>query len=187
MQLGGKIFLQFVLAMFACCVGFAGVSSSGKKVDGDDYNVNKLIENFVDGREYLYYSIGHHGYSWTTIVRENDGYAIMYGCTRDKSIHKITKHRKSRVLEWGFDSLRVLSSNLITREADNYITIYENIGLYFDGDSALFKLNDMKNKPASFHGMNSEHHNEMMNKLNYFMYWICMPEDVQGMLPTPKI
>lgn len=173
----------------------AGLSVCYSKVNGQttsEYDtfikrsaINDSIGEIIDGKDFLYFTIGHNGHIWSIAFADSDDYVILSGSTRDNSSRIDTLPGPIPILRWGIDSLAVQACGMTTTtdKSDFHWNIFEQLILFSAYKEKLFEWEN------SFHFCDKDidTFNNNFNKLLYFMHWMAYPKDVKELLPQPEI
>lgn len=141
------------------------------------------------GKDFLYYSTGHHGVVWSLIYREAGSYRMRIGTTREYNQVMNAEfdtvaflNANGKLLAWGLDTLPVIAKKMKPQHRTVYWPIYESLyslnaktGDEFFSDNAI-----------GYSGPDSVAFNEKFTKLNMLMYWLAAPE-VRQVIPESII
>ena len=141
------------------------------------------------GKDFLYYSTGHHGVVWSLVYREAGSYRMRIGTTRGNNQVMNAEfdtvaflNANGTLLAWGLDTLPVIAKKMTPQYRTVYWPIYESLyslnaktGDEFFSDNAI-----------GYSGPDSVAFNEKFTKLNMLMYWLAAPE-VRQVIPESMI
>ena len=145
-------------------------------------NINDTLSTKIIGKEFIYFTKGHHGHIWSLAINNVDKYILIAGNTRIGSIRIDTISSDNSILSWGIDSLQYFFGKMNSVYCEFYWPFYERLVLYSDNAKLMF---DSENA-ISYSGPDSVYFNEKLNRLKYFMYWSALDIEVQKKLPMPK-
>ena len=144
-------------------------------------NLNDSVAHLTKGKNFLYYTKGHHGHIWSVVIPENDYYIISSGNTRNNDFRIDTISLDIQVLRWGLDTMSLYSNKMGQGENLTYSPFYERLVLFSSQNKIIF---DCSNSDI-YRGPDSAAINKSLNELKYLMYWIALPVDIQKKLPSP--
>lgn len=141
------------------------------------------------GKDFLYYSTGHHGVVWSLVYREAGSYRMRIGTTRGNNQVMNAEfdtvaflNANGKLLAWGLDTLPVIAKKMTPQHRTVYWPIYESLyGLNAKTGDEFFSDNAI-----GYSGPDSVAFNEKFTKLNMLMYWLAAP-DVRQVLPESMI
>lgn len=175
--------MKYLAALFLLIVGFIICSSQSNNRHSEVFNdFNDSINNIIEGRRFLYYTIGHHGHIWSVAVAGKDGYILISGNTRANDYHIDTLSINEPILKWGLDTMASYSKNMKTIENSSYSPFYKRLLLFSSQKEIIFDWE----RTNTYRGTDSLTFNEKFNKLKYFMLWTAFPPEFQEKLPTAK-
>lgn len=139
------------------------------------------ITGIIEGKEFLYYTKGHHGHIWSLAVSENSHFIIASGNTRTKDCHIDTIYLKESVLKWGLDTLVAYCQKMQPVASSSVGPFHERLVLFSSQKEIIFDCTDTN----TYSGPDSITFNNQLNELKYLMYWFATPIEIQKKLPTP--
>lgn len=152
-------------------------------------NIRDSIKMEMSGKDFMYYSIGHHGVVWSLIYREAGSYRMRIGAAQESNVVLNAEFdtaaffkTNAKLLAWGLDTLPVIAKGMTPQYRKEYWPIYES--LY----SLNMKTGDefVSDNAIGFSGPDSLVFNEKFTKLNLLMYWLAAPE-VRQVIPKSII
>lgn len=173
------------LAPFFCLiVGFMACSSSLNKPHFDVIsNLDDSIVSIIEGKEFLYYTKGHHGHIWSLVVSEKERYILISGNTRKNDCLRIdTIYTSEPILKWGLDTMKSYCHKMKPVEKSSYWPFYERLVLFSSSREPIFDCTETD----TYSGTDSVIFNKKLNELKYFMYWNAVPIEIKEKLPSPR-
>ncbi len=144
------------------------------------------ITDIIEGKEFLYYTKGHHGHIWSLAVSEKGHYIIVSGNTRNNDCHIDTIAKSDfvneSVLKWGLDTMALYSHKMKPVESSSYWPFYERLVLFSSHKEIMFDCIETN----TYSSPDSVTFNKKLNELKYLLYWLATPIDIQKKLPTPR-
>ena len=180
------ILLFFILLESVFAFSFHSATIENQSVP---QTVRDSLKVEMVGKDFLYYSTGHHGVVWSLIYREAGSYRMRIGTTRGNNQVMNVEfdtvaflNANGKLLAWGLDTLPVIAKKMTPQHRTVYWPIYESLyslnaktGDEFFSDNAI-----------GYSGPDSVAFNEKFTKLNMLMYWLAAPE-VRQVIPESII
>ncbi|MDE6206232.1 MAG: hypothetical protein K2M55_00300 [Muribaculaceae bacterium] len=150
------------------------------------YQFNDTILDIIDGNEIIFFSTGHHGYSWTMAVSRNGYYVMLGGSSRDNNLRIDTIITNNPILDWAIDSLAIYGREMKQPKNDGYITIYQDLLVFSADKKLLFEGTNLMNR--HFVGPDLKYFYDNFGRLYYYMfYYLFSEEELKSIkLPSPK-
>ncbi|MDE5643698.1 MAG: hypothetical protein K2I56_09445 [Muribaculaceae bacterium] len=171
--------LVIILLLILSVVSYS--SPTGDQSDGNIRIFHDSIPGIIEGKDFLYFIVGHHGHIWAYVVSEEEGYIAVSGDTRTGDFRIDTISKDATRLKWGLDSLALCCHEMKPVKRTEYWTVYERLALVSSKKEIIFDCVDTK----LFSGPDSVTFNEKLSKLKYMMLWIAFPIEYKDELPTP--
>ncbi|MDE5880275.1 MAG: hypothetical protein K2H60_00965 [Muribaculaceae bacterium] len=181
---------------------FISLFSQDRQVEVNDADKNESLvdnrieglldddsRNFISGKPFVFYSIGHHGQIWALICKDSTGFRIYNGTTRhwlksEKSdlLDTLSFIENNRItLKWTFDSLSSATKRMKPVDQKVYNPLSYELILYDHRNIPVFIDNDA----VFYSGSDSVNFNRHINKLSYLMFWLAAPS-ARKHLPIPN-
>lgn len=174
--------MKHLLVIFLLISSALGSSSQWNNQRSDIIsNFGKSITDILEGKEFLYYTKGHHGHIWSLAVSEKSHFIIVSGNTRNNDCHIDTISIKESVLKWGLDTLALYCHKMQPVASSPYWPFHERLVLFSSSKKIIFDCTDTN----TYSGTDSVTFNKKLNELKYLMYWFATPIEIQKKLPTP--
>ena len=160
------------------------VASNFNKCNEDEISRNVLpdsVYSLLKGKSVIFYSYGHHGYSWSLIAKMDSGYQAFSGRvgyggenhfnkpTDSNQFNTTLLFSKNHALfSWGLDTIahEIKSMKKISRET--YVTFYTNLSIINSDGVNVFNSDDA----VAYSGPDSLCFNKKYHKLCLIMYWL---------------
>ena len=152
------------------------------------------IYSLVKNRPVIFYSYGHHGYTWAMIANIDGnlrafsgriGYDSRYlnESTEDDRFDSTLLFSKNRALfSWGFDTIPTKSGVMRKVDREHYITFYTDLSIFNSEGNNVFNSNDA----VAFSGPDSINFNQKFNRLSLIMYWLSFHK-IREYIPEAEI
>ena len=144
-------------------------------------NLGDSVTDLIEGKEFLYYTKGHHGHIWSIAVSEKSHFIIVSGNSRNNGCQIDTLSIKESVLKWGLDTLALHCSKMLPVANSSYLPFHEQLALFSTQKEIIFDCADTN----TYSGPDSVNFNKKFNELKYLMYWYATPIEIRKKLPTP--
>jgi len=178
--------------------------SNNPESNSDDYrDLNLLhhilphqIDTMIQNKSMIFYTVGHHGYNWSLIVRDGTNFCayngrvtaaekIVYEQTNDNRFDSIAFfNANNAIFSWGIDSLPIQSVKMKRIRPSGWISIWESLAIINELGETISDFN--YNNAIRFSGPDSIVFNDKFNRLALLMYWLASPE-VRKFLPDSII
>ena len=174
--------MKYIVLLFFLLVSVVENSSLLKSQRHDVLrNLEDSITDLVKGKEFLYYTKGHHGHIWSLAISDESNFFIVSGNTRNNDCRIDTISANESVLKWGLDTMSINFQKMRPTVNSTYWPFHERLILFSPKNEIIIDCNDTN----TYSGINSVTFNKKLNKLKYLMYWFATPTDIQEKLPTP--
>lgn len=154
------------------------------------------IYQTINNNPFIFFSYGHHGYSWSLVTRIDYRYKAFsgrVGYNGDKHLTPSTIVNEfdsvlfflanKSVFEWGIDTIASEAVEMKGNELEYYVPIYDNLSIIDSNGACIFNSSNTPN----FSGPDSLKFNESYHKLMLLMRWLSDPgirEYFPNILPT---
>lgn len=174
--------MKHLVALFFLIVSVIECSSllNGQRSEGICDWVDS-IPDIIEGKEFLYYTTGHHGHIWSLAVPEENHYIIVSGNTRTNVCRIDTLSKNESTLKWGLDTMALYSHKIKPVARSSYWPFYEQLTLFSSHGEIIFDCTNTNTYICT----DSVTFNKKLKELKYLMYWLATPIEIQLKLPTP--
>lgn len=174
--------MRHLVAFLFLIVSFIECSSLLKIQYSDVINnFGDSITDIIEGKDFLYYTKGHHGHIWSLAVSDKSCYIIVSGNTRTNDCYIDTVTINESILKWGLDTMASYCLKMKPMANDSYWPFHERLVLFSSKKEIIFDCADTN----TYSGTDSVTFNKKLNELKYLMYWMASPKENQKKLPTP--
>lgn len=144
-------------------------------------NLGDSIADMSEGKEFLYYTTGHHGHIWALVFSQNGHYIVVSGNTRNNDCRIDTISINESRLKWGFDTMAFYCHKMKPVENSSYWPFHERLILFSSQNEIFFDSSDTN----TYSGVDSVIFNKKLKELKYLMYWFASSIEIRKKLPTP--
>lgn len=150
----------------------------------------------LKNRPTIFYSSGHHGYSWSLIARMDSTYQVYSGRVLGSGDCYINEFSGSdrfdttklfitnnAILSWGFDTISAEVINMKKVYREPFITIWTDLSVFNSNGENVFSSDNA----ISFAGIDSVTFNKKYHKLCLIMWWISSDERIREFIPDSAI
>lgn len=143
------------------------------------------IYQLTDKKAIITYNVGHHGYNWSIIVKNDTTFETYSGSTHYGS-QKITVNIKENqfdtihffntykdLIQWGFDSLPIRIKDMEPIQSTDYPPFHAALRVF---DEQRCEEVIISNRVKSYSGVDSVNFNVKLENLRFLMDWLAVPE-----------
>lgn len=139
------------------------------------------VYSLLKGKSVIFYTYGHHGYSWSLIAKTDSGYQALSGRVGYAGEHHFNNQTESNqfdtallfsknqaLFSWALDTIasKIKSMKKISREP--YVTFYTNLSIINSDGVNVFNSDDA----VAYSGPDSLCFNKKYHKLCLIMHWL---------------